>query len=161
MADQDLGQIFKEFAPTLVRLACSKCRNPSGGEDRVSEVFRRLQANPTVTLGNPRRFLIRAVINECVNWNLKETRETRKLKKVFVFEPPPDMADLREEINRAVLSLQDEQKEVFVLKTGDEARTMSEIADWLGIPESTAASRFRHACEALRPCFKKLQEDYK
>lgn len=161
MAEHDLGELFTKFAGMMVRLACCKCRNPSDGEDRVSEIFRRLQANPRVPLGNPKRFLIRAVINECMNWNMKTDRETRSLKKVIVFEPPPDMAELRDEINRAVLSLPEEQKEVFVLKTDEDNPTMAEVADWLGIPETTAASRFRHACEALRTRISRPQEQRK
>lgn len=159
VADQDLGELFTKFARKMVRLACSKCRIPSDGEDRVSEVFRRLQANPSVVLGNPKRFLIRAVINECTNWNMKSDRETKKLKKVIIFEPPPDMAELRDEINRAVLSLPEEQREVFVLKTDDDNPTMAEVADWIGIPETTAAARFRHACEGLRSKIKRPQEE--
>lgn len=161
MAERDLGELFTKFAGKMVRLACSKCRNPSDGEDRVSEVFRRLQGNPTVSIGNPKRFLIRAVINECMNWNLKTDRETKKLKQVTIYEPPADEAELRDEINRAVLSLPEEQKEVFVLKTDEDNPTMAEVADWLGIPETTAASRFRHACEALRTMIARPQEEEK
>ena len=58
MQEQDLGKIFKEFSPSLVRLACGTCRNPSDGEDRVSEVFKRIQANPGITMGNSQRMRV-------------------------------------------------------------------------------------------------------
>ena len=158
MPEPDIGKIFTDFAPSLVRLACTTCRNPSDGEDRVSEVFRRIQANPGITMGNVKRFLVRAVVNECINWNKREQRETKKLK---LFEAPPDQSEMREEITKAVLALPEEQRQVFVLKTDDETRTMADVADWLGISETTAASRVRHANETLRARMQKLQEELK
>ncbi len=69
------------------------------------------------------------------------------------FEPDIETRDSNRVLESAVRTLPPDQAEVLVLKTWGEL-TFREIAETLGIPQNTAASRYRYALEELRKCLK-------
>ena len=68
-------------------------------------------------------------------------------------DDPPDHDDLQ--IERLVNTLPAEFREVLVLKIWGQL-TFRQIADALGIPPGTAASRYRYALEHLRHALKEV-----
>lgn len=68
-------------------------------------------------------------------------------------------AELANAINRAVETLPDEQREVFLLKEEGEL-TFEEIGDILGCGKETAKSRMRYALERLRNSLGKEARSY-
>lgn len=69
-------------------------------------------------------------------------------------DDPPDGDDA--EIEHAVKALPAEFREVLVLKIWSQL-TFRQIADTLGIPPGTAASRYRYALEHLRHTLKEVR----
>jgi RNA polymerase sigma-70 factor (ECF subfamily) len=61
-----------------------------------------------------------------------------------------------DELERAVKSLPSHLREVVVLKVWSEL-TFQQIADMLGVPLNTAASRYRYALEHLRTALKEVR----
>ncbi|MCC6741372.1 MAG: hypothetical protein IT452_20180 [Planctomycetia bacterium] len=157
--EQDLGIVFTDFARPLVRLARARCWNRSDGEDCVAEVFRRIVANPALLVGSVKAYLTQAVINECIRKNLSRKTMEPVDAETQVFAAQPADSEVHLEIEAAVRALPEGQRDVFILKTDSTTRTMSEVAECLEIPESTAASRYRHAVESLRQRLKDLQEE--
>lgn len=69
------------------------------------------------------------------------------------FQAPPGEPAPDDELERAVKNLPPNLREVVVLKMWSEL-TFQQIADTLGIPPNTAASRYRYALEHLRAALK-------
>lgn len=160
MDSDQVGELVRNFMPKLLQIARRKLNDPEEAEDVVDDVFTRILENPKITLGLPRRFLIRAVIHACIDRNEKEKRETARRKKYRVFQTPPELDEMREELEREIALLPKEQRDVFECKT-DKSLTIEEVAEVLGISVSTAESRFRHARETLKRRMMKTQETEK
>lgn len=71
------------------------------------------------------------------------------------FEAGDDGAALDQELADAVKTLPNHLREVVILKVWSEL-TFQQIADTLGIPLNTAASRYRYAVGQLRETFKEV-----
>ncbi|HEY3898321.1 MAG TPA: RNA polymerase sigma factor [Chthoniobacter sp.] len=84
----------------------------------------------------------------------EQRRAQRELAAPQWFATKPEEFDA--ELGRAVKALAPHLREVVVLKTWS-ALTFQEIADTLGIPLNTAASRYRYALEHLRESLKELR----
>lgn len=66
-----------------------------------------------------------------------------------LFQPNPEVDERRQAMEDALRRVPEDQREVLVLKIWGEL-TFQQIADELGIPPNTAASRYRYALAALR-----------
>ena len=66
-----------------------------------------------------------------------------------LFLGPPEDAEMTTLLEREIRKLPDAQREVLTLKFWS-GLTFAEVADTLGIPQGTAASRYRLALESLR-----------
>ncbi len=64
-------------------------------------------------------------------------------------QPRDDRGPCGERLQRALLALPPEQREVVLLKTDGEL-TFAQIAEVIGASTNTAASRYRYALEKLR-----------
>jgi RNA polymerase sigma-70 factor (ECF subfamily) len=69
------------------------------------------------------------------------------------FCAPAESAALNEDLERAVKTLPPSLREVLVLKVWS-GLTFQQIAETIGIPANTAASRYRYALERLRASLK-------
>ena len=83
-------------------------------------------------------------------------RDIREQAAPEWFQPSTVEAGHDDELDRAVKSLPSHLREVVVLKTWSEL-TFQQIADTLGIPLNTAASRYRYALEHLRAALKEVR----
>ena len=83
-------------------------------------------------------------------------RELREQAAPEWFHPPDGEPAQDDELERAVKALPAHLREVVVLKVWS-ALTFQEVADTLGIPLNTAASRYRYALEHLRTALKEVR----
>ncbi|MCC6740221.1 MAG: sigma-70 family RNA polymerase sigma factor [Planctomycetia bacterium] len=146
------------FLPMLLKRARRVLKDQALAEDVVNDVFTSVLANPNLKMGDPKRFMRRAVTYACLDQNKKERRETALLKEYRVWQAPPELEAMREELEKVFDQLPPEQQEVLELGVN---LTMAEVAEELDIPQSTAESRFRHAREAARELLTKSQEKEK
>lgn len=86
----------------------------------------------------------------------EQRRERREMAAPEWFTTSPEEPGLDAELERAVKALPPHLREVVVLKTWS-ALTFQEIAETLGVPLNTAASRYRYAIERLREALKELR----
>ncbi len=85
-----------------------------------------------------------------------ERRGLRELVAPEWFCAPADESDHDEELECAVKTLPPNLREVVVLKIWSEL-TFQQVADTLGIPLNTAASRYRYALDHLRAALKEVR----
>ena len=85
-----------------------------------------------------------------------DRREIREQAAPEWFHAPADEPAQDDELERAVKDLPAHLREVVVLKTWSEL-TFQQIADTLGIPLNTAASRYRYALDHLRSALKEVR----
>jgi RNA polymerase sigma-70 factor (ECF subfamily) len=84
-------------------------------------------------------------------------RRARREESAFAwFEPAPEAPSLDAELERAVKMLPPLYREVVVLKIWS-GLTFQQIAETLGVPLNTAASRYRYALEHLRAALKEVR----
>ncbi len=72
------------------------------------------------------------------------------------FEPEIESRDTHRQLEEAVKNLSSAHREVVTLKTWG-GLTFQEIADTIGVPLATAASRYRAALEELRGSMKEVR----
>jgi len=119
-----------------------------------------------IRVGSERAFLFKAVSHIAAH----ARRSLMRKREVLEWEPPalrgsPSRPDelaerhqMREILDRVLSSLSDELRVIFVLHTFEEM-TMSEIAELLGLPPGTVASRLRRARVLFRSRLKALTDD--
>ncbi len=114
-----------------------------------------------------RAFLIRLAHNAAIDlMRRRSTRERAKenfaaeMTTPFAATDDPDEALFRAELAVALAELPVEQRAVAHLKLWS-GLTFEEIAEALGIPPNTAASRYRYALDKLRTQLRPLYEEIK
>lgn len=126
-------------------------------EDVVQEAFVRYWRRQRGLPGEPLALLLtsvrRAALDIARSGGRRATREATAGPEdpgsCPLFEPLAEGDDRQRAIESALGRLPPDQREVLALKIwGD--RTFAQIADQLGIPLNTAASRYRYALGALR-----------
>jgi RNA polymerase sigma-70 factor (ECF subfamily) len=149
---------FEAHGPTLLLCARQWTRSLADAEDVVQEAFVRYWRHQRQLPGDPRALLITSIRRAAFDHARRESRRTRREEKAdgglenceVFFEPQAgDDAERRRAIEAALQQLPAEQREVLVLKIWNEL-TFTQIAETLGIPPNTAASRYRYALAALR-----------
>jgi RNA polymerase sigma-70 factor (ECF subfamily) len=83
-------------------------------------------------------------------------RDIRERAAPDWFQTPAGESSHDDELERAVTALPAHLREVVVLKVWSEL-TFQQIADTLGIPLNTAASRYRYALDHLRAALKEVR----
>jgi len=124
-------------------------------EDVVQEAFVRFWRGQRGLSGEPLALLLtsvrRAALDTARSRSRRASREASAAAgaDVPLFEPLGEGDDRRIVIEAALARLPREQREVLALKIWG-GLTFAEIAEQLGIPPNTAASRYRYALGALR-----------
>jgi len=151
----DLAAIYDAHAASLYRYLLALVSDAEDADDALQEVFlglmRRGQKNEIHDL---QAYLFRAARNQALMVRRRHRRRERQsaaaaISWVDTEACHPDGRELALDITRALEHLPLEQREVVVLKLA-EGLTFQEIADMLGIPANTAASRYRLALARLR-----------
>ena len=154
-AQDDFERLYDALAPRLYRYALMLLVDPAGAEDAVQQAFVKYATGRQgrFPVDNSEGYLRIAVRNEC--WRLLKRRGHRKeialesARLLEAVEAPLADEDERRGVEQALRSLPPEQREVVHLKVY-EGMTFQRIADLLGIPQNTAASRYRYAIDKLR-----------
>lgn len=149
-------QWIEAHGPKLLLCARQWTRSLADAEDVVQEAFVRYWRHQRHLPGNPQALLVTSIRRAALDLARREDRRTAREEKAgggendIIFERLPGEGDERRiEIELAMQRLPAEQREVLVLKIWQEY-TFEQIAETLGIPPNTAASRYRYALNALR-----------
>ena len=144
----------------LVRFAYGMLADREAARDIVQDVFVKLWTSRATyrPSGSPEAFLLKVVRNACID----RMRSVRRRTEISIDDAReadlsvgPYRHPLSDAVDGAVRQLPEAQRTVFVLSEY-EGLTYQEIADILGCPHGTVASRKSAAMESLRrllqPC---------
>jgi RNA polymerase sigma-70 factor (ECF subfamily) len=156
--EEAFAALYDRFGPGLYGAARLILRSGPDAEDAVQDVF--------VGLVRARKELhrvenLRAYVYAALRRSAVRIASARKGERPLLagteptaLEAPGLDAESSARLERALLALPDEQREVVALKF-EGGLTFAEIAAALGIRPNTAASRYRYALEKLRAAFGK------
>jgi RNA polymerase sigma-70 factor, ECF subfamily len=163
------GHIVARYQGRLTRFAARMLGGDAdAAQDMVQEAFLRLWQSRSryAAQGNLDRYLLRVVHNLCIDDQRRRSRhsdeplETGPENAVGV--PGPEekaqAVSLADAVREAVSRLPDEQRAVFIL-SHYEGMCYQDIADALGCPLGTVASRKHLAAQALRRALKPWIEE--
>jgi RNA polymerase sigma-70 factor (ECF subfamily) len=166
-APHDLQRLYDDHAQALFAFLLNFTRHEADTHDALQEVFLKLANNPhlLVKVTEPRAFLIRLAHNQAID--LMRRRATRQknydrlaAESDAVFAPSgnTDDAAFRLNLAAALAELPAEQRAVVHLKLWEDM-TFETIAETLGIPPNTAASRYRYGIDKLRDRLRPLYDE--
>jgi len=154
-AAADLAALYDAHGAPLYRYLLALLSNVEDAEDALQEVFlgvlRRAAGD---SVADVRAYLFRAARNQALMALRKRRKQDKERAAAAIswIEPEscgPDQRGTAIDIDRAVRELAVEQREVILLKVS-EGLTFREIAEVIGVPHATAASRYRLALARLR-----------
>lgn len=144
--------LFEQYGATLVLYARQWAGSFSDAEDVVQEAFVKMirkGAQPE----DPAAYLFAAVRRVALDQQRSAARRRSRERAVAehgpLFETLPTEDEEREQVEAALLTLSDAQREVVVMKIWGEL-TFEAIGRVLDVSPNTAASRYRYAIQALR-----------
>lgn len=155
-----LARIYLAYKDSLFTVAVYVLGDRAAAEDVVHDVFVSLarRARRLRSRGRLKEYLLASCVNRARDLLRRRQRERRAMRAA---DPPtttvtPDRqaqeADETARVVEALASLSPEQREVVALRIHGQQK-FREIAELLGIPPSTAKSRYRYALDALRAVF--------
>ena len=156
-----IGATYDAHAASLYRYLLTLLSDVEDAEDALQEVFlglmRRGQQSEIQDL---RAYLFRAAHNQALMVLRKRRRHEKEtgaesLSWLDLGACTPEQSAIAVDIDRLLRELPVEQREVVALRLG-EGLAFREIADVLGVPLGTAASRYRAALAHVR---EGLEED--
>ena len=163
-----LEAVYRDHAPALYRFLLRLTGNEADTHDALQEIFVRLARSPRLLDGvtAPRSFLFRMahrlVIDRYRRDEVRRQTAERAASEISITSSPEmslsDTLWQQRGVAAALETLPLEQKAVVVLKVWENL-TFAEIAEVLGIPRNTAASRYRYALDKLRDAMRPLHED--
>jgi RNA polymerase sigma-70 factor, ECF subfamily len=166
-AEFDLERLYDEHAQALFAFLLHFTRDEETTRDLLQEIFIRLARQPDLLRGarHERAFLIRLAHNAAID-QIRRRGTRRKQEEQFGLEPAPmfaptsdpDESAFRAALEAALGELPVEQRIVLQLKLW-EGLTFEQIAETLGIPTNTAASRYRYGLDKLRERLRPLYEE--
>jgi RNA polymerase sigma-70 factor (ECF subfamily) len=165
----EIERLYDEHAQPLYAFLLNFTRDEADTRDLLQEIFVKLAREPKLITGvrEERAFLIRLAHNAAIDLirrrgTRERTKENFAAEKISPFAPTddPDEKVFREELAIALGELPEEQRAVVHLKLW-KYLTFEQIADTLGVPPNTAASRYRYGLDKLRERLRPLYEEIK
>lgn len=136
-----------EYRRFVFRIAKSIVLDRDVAEDMTqSTLLKALKSGEAVR--DTKAFLRQIVVRECLN-HLRRPRVDTLGEEITTREPS---ADRRLQVEASLAQLDPEQRSILALVCG-EGLSYREVADLLGIPEGTVASRLNRAKAAFRAAF--------
>jgi RNA polymerase sigma-70 factor (ECF subfamily) len=126
-----------------------------GADEVLQETFLRLANSHRrfESVENPMAYAFTVARNEAIRKQKRQGRERRTLSAVDLFEiaegDDHESREAAQAVAEALACLSDDQREVIELKFYSRL-TFREIAEVLGIPQGTAATRYRAALDKMR-----------
>lgn len=152
-----VADLYDAHAAQVFHYLLALVGNRAEAEDVLQAVFLELLRRPeTLTdVHSPRTYLLAMARNAVYRARQRSARqrlaekEAGEARLLRANDPALRDADDAAQMEKAILALPEEQREVLVLKVFEQL-TFREIAIVMSIPENTAASRYRYALERLR-----------
>lgn len=164
----ELARLYDEHAGALYAFLLNFTGREADARDLLQEVFVRLAVRPgaLAQARNERAFLLRSCYRLGIDWaRRREVRDrhedhftTGDGAALFAPTTDADAATFRAALGDALLTLPADQRAVVSLKLW-QGLTFQEIADALGVPLHTAASRYRYALDKLRARLRPIYEE--
>jgi RNA polymerase sigma-70 factor (ECF subfamily) len=167
MAPLDLERLYDEHAQAVFAFLLNFTRHEADTRDLLQEVFVKLAKRPELLEGvrDERAFLLRLTHNLAIDLIRRRGTQDKHHEQLAaetlpVFAPAagPDESAFREALGAALGGLPAEQRAVVHLKLW-EGLTFEQIAELLGIPLNTAASRYRYGIDKLRERLRPLYDE--
>jgi RNA polymerase sigma-70 factor (ECF subfamily) len=162
----NLARLYDDHAPALFAFLLNVTRSETETRDVMQEVFARLAARPERFDGvrDERGFLLRLAHNLAIDLTRRRMAHVNAIERaalepadLFTNAPDPDAKAFQQAVSSAMGELPEDQRAVVHLKIWEEL-TFAEIAEMLGIPANTAASRYRYALDKLEGLLRPLCE---
>jgi RNA polymerase sigma-70 factor (ECF subfamily) len=168
-APLDVERLYDEHAQALFAFLLNLTRHEADTRDLLQEVFVKLAKRPELLVGvrDERAFLLRLAHNLAIDLIRRRGARDKRYEQfagetitVFVPANQPDESAFREALSAALGELPADQRAVVHLKLW-EGLTFERIAELLGIPLNTAASRYRYGLDKLRHRLRPLYDEIK
>jgi RNA polymerase sigma-70 factor (ECF subfamily) len=165
----DFERLYDDHAQALFSFLLNFTRNEADTRDLLQELFVKLSRRPALLDGvrDERAFLLRLAHNLAIDLiRRRGTRErnydelAEEMGPFFVPAAQPDEQAFREALGAALGELPEDQRAVVHLKLW-EGLTFEQIAELLGLPPNTAASRYRYGLDKLRERLRPLYDEIK
>ncbi len=154
--DDYWDKLINEHGSALLLYARQWTNSFADAEDLVQKAVINFWRSRHKKKSNPAPYLFRSVRNASIDLMRSRKRRDAREEKAYefketvsMFEPRMEQEERREEIERALGCLPEDQKEVLVMKIWGDL-TFKEIAKTLGDSPNTVASRYRYGLTALR-----------
>jgi RNA polymerase sigma-70 factor (ECF subfamily) len=166
-APLELERLYDEHAPALFAFLLNFTRHEADTRDLLQELFIKLARRPELLDGlrDERAFLLRLAHNLAIDLiRRRGTREkhheqlARETLSVFAPAAEPDESAFREALSGALGDLPADQRAVVHLKLWA-GLTFEQVAELLGIPLNTAASRYRYGLDKMRERLRPLYDE--
>ena len=163
----DVARIYDEHAQALFAFLLNLTRHEADTRDLLQEVFVKLAKRPDLldAVRDERAFLLRLAHNLAIDLiRRRGTREKRyeqlagEPAPIFAPASEPDENAFRQALAAALGEIPADQRAVVHLKLW-EGLTFEQIAELLGIPLNTAASRYRYGLDKLRERLRPLYDE--
>ena len=167
--ESELERLYDEHAQALFAFLLNFTRDEDDTRDLLQELFIKLARQPGLLRGarEQRAFLIRLAHNAAIDLMRRRGTQDKYHEQfgaerisVFASADDPDEQSYRQALAAALGELPAEQRAVVHLKLW-EGLTFEQIAETLGLPPNTAASRYRYGIDKLRERLRPLYEEIK
>ena len=167
MAQTDFERLYDEHAQAVFTYLLNFTRHEADTRDLLQELFVKLARQPALLDGvrDERGFLLRLAHNLAISlFRRRGTREKNyeqlagETLAVFAPAAAPDEGAFRQALAAALGEIPADQRAVVHLKLW-ERLTFEQIAELLGIPLNTAASRYRFGIDKLRERLRPLYDE--
>ncbi len=167
MSPRLLERLYDDHADALTGFLMDLTRDPADARDALQEIFIKLATRPELLDGvrEERGFLLRLAHNLAIDLIRRRAARSRahdalaeEASGLFASTSDPDEAAFRDELAKALGALPIDQRTVVHLKLW-EGLTFDAIAETLGIPPNTAASRYRYGVDKLRALLRPLYDE--
>ncbi len=154
-AGRDVAALYDDCAASLYRYLLTLLGHVGDAEDAVQEAFLGLMRRGGLRgIRDPRAYLFQAARRQALQVLRRRRRRDKESAAAEVTWIDTDAGlsgshELALDIDRAMRQLSLEQREMIALKLS-EGLSFREIAEVMGIPLNTAASRYRRALARLR-----------
>jgi len=163
----ELERLYDAHALALYAFLLNLTRDDATTRDLLQEMFVKLARQPELVRSarDERAFLLRLAHNAAIDSFRRQSTRERNHESlgaeqigVFAASADPDEAEFRRQLTVALGELPPDQRAVVHLKLW-EGLTFDAIAELLGVPLNTAASRYRYGLDKLRERLRPLYDE--
>jgi RNA polymerase sigma-70 factor, ECF subfamily len=159
--DHWVAEAYDALGPDLCRYALMILADASLAEDAVQQAFTRLLRRGRLDDVRSAKAFVRVMVRNEAYRLLAQQQPTQQVTDepaslLESVDASLERGDEKHQLDRAMLRLTPEQREVVHLKVYEQL-TFAQIAELLGIPQNTAASRYRLALERLRQMLSRVE----